>query len=264
LYTLLDHTGYIDQFKRYRLKLFSKIQQKLGWDAEPNENPLFAMLRPIVLNIVGKSGDESVVKEAQKRFERHLNGDLIDPNIRGTVYALVARFGNEQTQEQLKKLYLSAEMTEEKVRVLRAMGQTIDPNLIQKALEFVFETEHVRMQDSTAGLSGCTSSRIGRELSWKYLQNNWSKLLQRFGDKSSYLIYFVEVKFGLKQRFYLVCLFCRLLWIVSLMTRLRMKFKHFSNRFIHRSFHELLNKLSKQFVCVVKYFNVIQKLLKII
>lgn len=151
------------------------------------------MLRPIVLNIVGKSGDESVVKEAQKRFERHLNGDLIDPNIRGTVYALVARFGNEQTQEQLKKLYLSAEMTEEKVRVLRAMGQTIDPNLIQKTLEFVFETEHVRMQDSTAGLSGCTSSRIGRELSWKYLQNNWSKLLQRFGDKSSYLIYFVEI-----------------------------------------------------------------------
>lgn len=193
LYTLLQYTDYIEQFKKYRLKLFSNIQRKLGWDAEPNENPLSAMLRPMVLSIVGKSGDENILIEARKRFERHLNGDLIDPNIRAAVYSLVARFGNEQTQEQLKQLYQSADMTEEKVRLLRAMGQTTNSNHIEKVLEFVFESEHVRMQDSTAGLAGCTATRIGRDLCWQYLKNNWNKLLQRFGDKSSYLIYFVEV-----------------------------------------------------------------------
>jgi hypothetical protein len=50
------------------------------------------------------------------------------------------------------------------------------------------------MQDSIAGISGCTSSRVGRDLVWKFLQKNWTKLVERYGEKSSFLIYFVEVK----------------------------------------------------------------------
>lgn len=50
------------------------------------------------------------------------------------------------------------------------------------------------MQDSISGVAGCTSSRIGRDLVWKFLQNNWKKLIERFGEKSSFLIAFVEVK----------------------------------------------------------------------
>ena len=50
------------------------------------------------------------------------------------------------------------------------------------------------MQDSASGIVGCTSSRIGRDLVWKFLQKHWMKLVQRFGEKSSFLIAFVEVK----------------------------------------------------------------------
>jgi len=150
------------------------------------------MLRPMILSIVGKSGDEGVISEAKKRFERHIKGDLIDPNIRGAVYVIVSRYGDESTQEALRKLYSSADMTEEKVRLLRAMGQTINPELIKKTLDFVFEGDNVRMQDTAAGLVGCTSSREGRDLVWKFLQENWKKLVERFGEKSSFLIAFVE------------------------------------------------------------------------
>jgi len=164
----------------------------LGWDIRPNEDPLSAMLRPLILGIVGKSGDQTVIDEARQRFERHLNGDLIDPNIRGAVYVIVSRYGDEKTQEALKKLYATADMTEEKVRLLRAMGHSIKPEIIQKTLEFVFEGENVRMQDSISGVSGCTSSKTGRDLVWKFLKENWEKLREKFGDKSNFLIYFVE------------------------------------------------------------------------
>ena len=30
------------------------------------------------------------------------------------------------------------------------------------------------MQDSASGIVGCTSSRIGRDLVWKFLQKNWT------------------------------------------------------------------------------------------
>jgi cell division GTPase FtsZ len=62
------------------------------------------MLRPMILTISGKSGDEEVIAEAKKRFERHIKGDLIDPNIRGAVYVLVSRYGDEKTQEELRKV----------------------------------------------------------------------------------------------------------------------------------------------------------------
>lgn len=49
------------------------------------------------------------------------------------------------------------------------------------------------MQDSISGLAGCVSNREGRDLVWKFLQKNWSSLVERFGEKSSFLVYFVEV-----------------------------------------------------------------------
>ena len=100
----MEYTDYFDEFKRYRLNIFSTIQKKLGWDAKANEDPLIAMLRPMILSIVGKSGDQGVIDEAQKRFKKHIAGELIDPNIRGTVYVIVSRYGDEKTQEELRKV----------------------------------------------------------------------------------------------------------------------------------------------------------------
>ena len=139
LSSLIEYTDYFDQFKQYRLKLFSTIQSKLGWEAQANEDPLVAMLRPMILGVMARSGDQTVVDEARKRFQRHIAGDLIDPNIRGAVYGIVARFGDETTQEEIRKLYKAADMNEEKVRLLRSMSQTSEPAIIEKTLEFFFE-----------------------------------------------------------------------------------------------------------------------------
>jgi len=104
LSSLLEYTDYFDEFKKYCLNIFSSIQKKLGWDPKENEDALSAMLRPMILNIVGKSGDQDIINEGQKSFERHLQGDLMNPNIRGAVYVIVSRYGDETTQEQLRKV----------------------------------------------------------------------------------------------------------------------------------------------------------------
>ncbi|CAF5033428.1 unnamed protein product, partial [Rotaria sp. Silwood1] len=79
LSSLIEYTDYYDQFKKYRLNMFSSIQEKLGWGAEENENSLVTMLRPVILSFMGKSGDQAIIDEANKRFQSHINGDLIDP-----------------------------------------------------------------------------------------------------------------------------------------------------------------------------------------
>ncbi|CAF1531301.1 unnamed protein product [Rotaria sp. Silwood1] len=192
LSSLIEYTDYYDQFKKYRLNMVSSIQEKLGWDAEENENSLVTMLRPVILSFMGKSGDQAIIDEANKRFQSHINGDLIDPNIRAAVYIIVSCSGDENTQEELRKLYKAAEMAEEKVRLFCSMGHSIDPNIIENTLQFIFESDEVRTQDSTSALAGCTSSRIGRNIVWKFLQKNWMKLVERFGDNSRFLVSFVE------------------------------------------------------------------------
>ncbi len=88
---------------------------------------------------MGQSGDQLIIDQAKKRFKQHLNGDLIDPNIREAVYTIVSFYGDENTQEELTNLYKTAQMTEEKVRLLRSMGQSSNANTIQKTLQFIFE-----------------------------------------------------------------------------------------------------------------------------
>jgi hypothetical protein len=139
LSTLIEYTDYFDQLNKYQLDFFSSIGEKLGWDAKTDENPLISMLRPIILEIMGESGDQAIITEAKKRFQHHIHGDLIDPNIREAVYNIVSRYGDETTQEELRKLYQAADMIEEKIRLLRSMGQSTNPELIQKTLQFIFE-----------------------------------------------------------------------------------------------------------------------------
>lgn len=196
LSTLLEYTDHFDQFNKYRLNVFSSILNKLGWDSKPNENPLSAMLRPLVLGVAGKAGDQSVIDEARKRFKRHLAGDLIDPNIRAAVYTIVSRYGDAKAHDDLRKLHAAADMTEEKVRLLRALGQTHDPALVEETLKFIFEGDNVRSQDSIYGIFGCSSSRVGRAVVWEFLQKHWGDIVQRFGEKSSLIIYVVEFALG--------------------------------------------------------------------
>ena len=53
--------------------------------------------------------------------------------------------------------------------------------------------DNVRMQDAYIGVCGCAGSRVGRDIVWKFLQRDWTKLVKRFGEKSNFLITFVEV-----------------------------------------------------------------------
>jgi hypothetical protein len=51
------------------------------------------------------------------------------------------------------------------------------------------------MQDSYLGLASCATSCVGRDLVWKFLRTNWTKLVKRFEESSRILICFVEVNF---------------------------------------------------------------------
>lgn len=105
---------------------------------------------------LGMLGDEEVLKEAQLRFEKHIDGSqLVPADLRSPVYRIVLSAGDEATFDTMLKvcyfiisflknihlvcipqLYRSANMQEEKDRISRALGALKDQKLLQRVLDF--------------------------------------------------------------------------------------------------------------------------------
>ncbi|GFO32573.1 puromycin-sensitive aminopeptidase [Plakobranchus ocellatus] len=187
---ILQYSDCYPAFKTYVIDLFSKIvaevgwdpkpDEEVGWDPKPDEDTLTPLLREVVLARVGRYSDPGTVAEANKRFNAHCAGDKKLPaDLKSAVYATVLSNGDVSVYEKMLKLYDEAEMQEERVRIGRALGSVKDKDLIQKVLFFAM-SEKVRAQDAVFVISGCTGSAEGRELAWKFFQENFHTLSDRY------------------------------------------------------------------------------------
>ncbi|CAF1256201.1 unnamed protein product [Adineta ricciae] len=182
-------------FQAYICDLLSNIYAKLLWDPLPNEGSQAAMLRGLVLTQMGINGHNRTREEARKRFENLFttNRQAINPNIRSAVYLTVAQTGNTDTFEKLKSLYREADTQEERIRLLTALCRFDDPNIQRQALEYIWDENEVRKQDH---VSACVAlaghNRHGCEIAWKYIQENWDKIEDIYGETDNHLIHVVE------------------------------------------------------------------------
>ena len=98
---------------------------------------LDALLRGIVLGVLGRSSHSATVSEARKRFVAHCKGEATIPaDLRSAVYSTVLKNGDASTLEAMMKLFKKADLHEERVRLMRTMGTVTQPELIKKVLDF--------------------------------------------------------------------------------------------------------------------------------
>jgi puromycin-sensitive aminopeptidase len=179
---LFQTTDFNDNYRAFIRKLFTPVMATVGWDAKPSEGHLTAMLRSLVIGRLGRAGDQSVIEEARKRFVAHCGGSASIPaDLRNAVYSTVLKHGTETDYEATLKLYRAADLQEEKVRILRALGAVSNGALIQRTLDFSLGNE-VRSQDTVTVIGGVTGSVEGRELAWKFVQDQWKELHSRFAS----------------------------------------------------------------------------------
>lgn len=177
---LLQSTDASEAYQSFAKFLYGPIAKKLGWEEQKGEGVLTAMLRDLVLLKLGRYGDEATVAEARKRFAAHCSGTQeILADLRATVYTTVLSNGDEDTFNQMLKLYDATDLQEEKVRIARMLGAVKVEKLIKRVLDFAM-SEKVRNQDTVFVLAGVISSAAGRELGWKFLKENWTELHSRY------------------------------------------------------------------------------------
>jgi len=181
----LEHNS--AQYRRFVVDVFSPIGKKLGWDPKAEDTDLQKLLRVVVLAQLGNNGDAATIQEAKNRFKQVLAGKLeMSADLRALVYKLTVAHGGHEEFDQVIDIYRKADLHEEKLRALRALGSSDRHDLIARALDFVMTSE-VRTQDFFIGLHPLTQTAPGRVAAWKFLQDRWADIEKALGDAAGLL-----------------------------------------------------------------------------
>lgn len=173
--------------------LLSPCLKKLGWEKKASDTHSDLLLRALLIGQAGRFGDEAVIGEARERFSRFTKGKTLEPNLRGPVYALTAENGGEKELAALMKIYKSAELQEEKVRVMRSLTRFKGKKEIAEVLRFALSKD-VRSQDTYAILGGFGANRTARHQAWAFNKQHIGELRRRYegGSVASMLGHILE------------------------------------------------------------------------
>ena len=181
LEALLLDTPFVDPYRTFARSLFTDVASRTGWDAKADEGHLDALLRSMALGQFGGYGDPGTLAEAKRRFDRYLSDPAsLRPDIRGVVLALVAQQGDRATYDTFWRLRSEAELAEEKVRLLSSLARFEDRGLLSDLLDRSLGDE-VRSQDTMIVVVQAAGNKDGRDLTWRFVEENWDEFDRRYG-----------------------------------------------------------------------------------
>lgn len=172
----------VERLKTFIRNLYARQVQILGFDFKAGESDKISLLRPVIISMSGKCGNEEVLKEARSRFDRFIGGDVdaIHPNLRGVIYSLVIREGGQREFDQVLDLYQKFTVPDQKLAALGALGSSRDASVIKAALELSKRDDIVRPQDVMYLFRTVGVNPSGRRMCWEFTQENWKFFYDRY------------------------------------------------------------------------------------
>jgi len=178
---ILSFTDFQELYHAWGRKLVLPLLDKLGWTPKPDEKHSDTLLRGVALGRLVAFKEASVLQEAQRLFDLHKNGTALIPvDIRFAVYAAVALKGDEKTFNEMLKMYKEADTHEEKNRILVSLACTSSQSQLERLLSFAI-SDQVRSQDTIGVIVSISGNKEGRDLAWKFFQENFQLFRERYG-----------------------------------------------------------------------------------
>ena len=187
-------------YSKFVCDLVDQAVSYIGWDAKPDESHSQGLLRTTVIGLAAQFGHKQVVEESVKRYQAYAKlavdksktaeaAKLLPPDLRLPVYTAVIAHGPTvgytEAYETHLQLIKATDLNEEKIRILRTLGTTADPQLIQRTLDMALDTT-VAGTDQNAlylykGIVDAPSA-AGTDKLWSFYQHNWSKIVKKYAN----------------------------------------------------------------------------------
>jgi len=135
-------------------------------------------LRADLFSFLGYYGkDPAVLAEARSIAQQYLTDPgSVDATLGQTALSIAARNGDTAFFDQLQKIYETSSNPEVQIGALRRLAQFEDPALAERSLHYSVDGK-VRNQDAASQLAIALANSKTRELAWKFIQENWDKVM---------------------------------------------------------------------------------------
>ena len=168
IYKLTINEKFTNEIRTYTAQFLGSIFDRLGWDSRKNQKHTDSLLRSFVITTLGKLGDEEILAEARKRFNKFLkNKNSLNADLQQPVFILMAWQGDKKTYNKLLSLYRKSTLQEEKIRFLVAMCNFKQKNLLLKTLNLSLTSE-VRSQNIRVPIMGVSANIHGSTVPVSY------------------------------------------------------------------------------------------------
>ncbi|HUP45684.1 MAG TPA: ERAP1-like C-terminal domain-containing protein [Thermoanaerobaculia bacterium] len=158
-------------------QLATPILSDLGWSVRPGDTREDLELRNKVIELLGDHAADTATRrrgrELTNRWLRDANA--LSPEVVSDVARIAAIGGDAKLYAAFLKGYRTNSDPNQKLRFLSLLGAFRDPQLLRRTLQLTL-TDEIRGQDLASVLAGVIGNPAGRDIAWRFLNENWSAI----------------------------------------------------------------------------------------
>ena len=167
------------KFQRYARSLLRPTFEALGWEPKANEPATAGNLRASLITALGDLNDSAIIAGCRERFEKYLTDpESLAPDLRPPVLAVVGRYADEKTWNQLHELGLKTASIEEKQNYYNALAGAIEPKLVKKTLPIAL-TDELPTSRAIFLVSRVARQSDHPDIAWDFAKANMKTLLAK-------------------------------------------------------------------------------------
>lgn len=138
-----------EAINKVRVEVFRPVVDKLGYDHAEADSPDVKELRALAVATAAAAGDETVIAELKRRFDKYIDGDdsLLTPDLQRAIFKTAARHGGSAEYEKLLDVYNNPPNPSTKVDVMVALGATRETSLLDRTFNMLGDAQAIKDQD---------------------------------------------------------------------------------------------------------------------
>ena len=147
-----DDEAMSSSFRQFAKKIVIGLNDKVGWESKDTDGHLTVLLRGMMIGLLSNFcyDDKDVSAEASSRFAAFLadHNDMVSlpSDMRTSVFKIVLKNGGVAEYDQVKAYFDQASDNAERKHVLASLGNSPDPKLKLKTLEWTISGD-IKLQD---------------------------------------------------------------------------------------------------------------------
>ncbi len=168
-----------EKFQSYARSLLRPTFETLGWEPKAGEPPSAGNLRASLVTALGDFDDQEIIAGCRERFAKYLTGPhSLAPDLRPAVFAIVGRYADDKTWNQLHELGLKTTSVEETQNYYNALAGAIDSKLVKRTLPIAL-TDELPTSRAIFLVSKVAHDSDHPDMAWAFAKANMKALLAK-------------------------------------------------------------------------------------